>query len=233
MLSDLMKNSISYNIKLATIIGVDSAVYIAALYYLSNSEKTKLNREQIKQLTGLSLTTQTSINKRLIESNIITYNETDQIITLNTLNISDIICEEDKTKLKAIQKIQKVKSDVNKPVKLNQRQLTIINLKNIIKANITIETPIGQQILDAYLDWVDGVYARPNGFLSKRAIELFIHKINEYSNGNPDIILELLNIATINGHRDADWTIPIYEQKPKKVKEKKIINPTINTIEVF
>lgn len=242
MLLDLMINNMSYNVKLATVIGVENAIYINALCGLlskntsSEDDYFMLDKQYITTLTGLPSTTQNSINKKLKELDIIDYDGEDKI-KLNIQKVIDIICEEDKSKIKQIQKITKTKT-ASTTTKLTKNQVICNNLKEYIKSIIVAETPIGQQIIDAYLGWVDGVYANPKGFLSNKSVELFINRINEYSEGNVNTILELLDIATINGYRDAEWVINNYEQRPKKRGRKPISqniseNISLNNTEVF
>jgi len=66
--------------------------------------------------------------------------------------------------------------------------------------------------LTAYQDWVDGVYANPKGFLSKSAIQVFQRTIDEYAKGDLDLALKLIEIATVNGYRDANWAINVFKK---------------------
>ena len=232
MLNDLITNSISYNVKLANIIGIENAIFLSALYYLNTNNNLEneiiLDREKISNITGLTNKKQLSILKDLDVLRLIDYNELKDIITdIKTQKIIDLICETDKLITK-----KRIKTDPE--IKQSKRQGVIANLKNHIKEIVVAETDIGKQILNNYIEWVDGVYSNPKGFLSNRAIDVFINKINEYSKGNTSIIMELIEIATINGYRDADWAINVYEQKPKK-RGRKPLNQVIqiNNTEVF
>ena len=66
-------------------------------------------------------------------------------------------------------KVQKPKG-----TKESQRQQYINMLKNSIECS-------NYELLTALRDWVDGVYARPNGFLSKSAIKIFQDTLNSYT----------------------------------------------------
>ncbi len=234
MLTDLMDIT-SYNVKLATIIGVENAIFINTLCKLNdNIENYNIDKELIFNMTGIPVRKQLNIIKNLDELRLLNYDELeDKILNINTQKIIDLICEDSQTKIKNTQKLAGIKTP--KESKPTKKQDAINALKNHIKDIIIVETDIGKQILDAYIGWVDGVYSNPKGFLSNRAIDLFMNKINEYSKGNSSIILELLDIATINGYRDADWAINVYEQKPKK-RGRKPLNQTsiiMDNSEVF
>ena len=73
------------------------------------------------------------------------------------------------------------------------------------------------ELLEAYKGWIDGVYSNPKGFLSKRSIEIFQNQLNDYTKGDLDVALAILDIATVNGYRDVTWAITKYEErKPKR-----------------
>ena len=82
-----------------------------------------------------------------------------------------------------------------------------------LKEQITITH---QELREAYEGWVDGVLANPKGFLSKRAVKIFMDTVDSFANGYLDIALELINIATINGYRDATWAINKYNEELRK-----------------
>ena len=68
------------------------------------------------------------------------------------------IASEDVKLIEDVRKQMKVLHPKN--VKQSQRQIQINTLKNCIECS-------NYELLTALRDWVDGVYARPNGFLSK------------------------------------------------------------------
>ena len=72
------------------------------------------------------------------------------------------------------------------------------------------------ELLTALRDWVDGVYARPGGFLSKSSIKLFQDTLNNYTQGDLDLALAVVRVATIQGYRDCTWAINLYESNKAK-----------------
>ena len=65
-------------------------------------------------------------------------------------------------------------------------------------------------------DWVDGVYARPNGFLSKSSIKIFQDTLNSYTQGDLDLALRVVQIATVQGYRDCQWAINMLQDSEKR-----------------
>ena len=88
---------------------------------------------------------------------------------------------------------------------MSMRQKTILELKDFIKCS-------NEELLNAYRDWVDGVYANPRGYLSKRAIIVFQRDVDEFARGDLDLALKIIEIATINGWRCAEWAINTFKK---------------------
>lgn len=236
MLIDLMSNEMSYNVKLANLIGVGNAIYVSALSKLmfkSIEDKTfendcfKVDQKYIYKISGITPKDQINLDPKLEKYNIIKFNNLRDRITLNLDVIIDIISNKEikKTTLDKILKDQKTTD------KLSKRQIICNNLKKFIVCS-------NQELLDAYNGWVEGVYANPKGFLSERSIRIFQNTINDYTKGDLDIALKLIDIATVNGYRDATWAINKYEeQKPKQIKPKlnnqEKINQLNNNNETF
>ena len=123
-------------------------------------------------------------------------------MTLNLTVLTGILTTDDEKIIGDISGIAKKKK---KTGKITKRDAVRDSLKNYI----TVEN---SELYQAYIDWIDGVYANPKGFLSKRAIEIFQNTIDSFSNHDLDIALKLIDIATVNGYRNADWAIERYKQ---------------------
>ena len=80
--------------------------------------------------------------------------------------LANLVAADDANLLKKVTKLTEVKSVVQSSTKMSMRQKTILELKDFIKCS-------NEELLNAYRDWVDGVYANPKGYLSKRAIIVF------------------------------------------------------------
>ena len=69
------------------------------------------------------------------------------------------------------------------------------------------------ELLVAYQHWVDGVFANPKGFLTKESIKIFQKTVDDFCNHNLDAALRVIEIATVNGYRDATWAIDRYKKE--------------------
>jgi hypothetical protein len=94
-----------------------------------------------------------------------------------------------------------------------------------MKAYITVTH---DELRAAYLDWVDAVYENPKGFLSKRAVELFQRDVDIFANGDLDIALEVINIASKGGYREASWAIEKFNKDYSNGFRKRFVD-TSNT----
>lgn len=238
MISNLIYDNVTYNLKLAKTFGVTTAIYLTALCKLKHKciedgsiyrNTFEVNDDYIYNITGVEVEEQKKLKSNLIKLEILSLNDTKDKVKLNEELLNSIIVEENKNTLKNIKNT--FKKD-NVPKKLSQRQIICENLKSLITCS-------NQELLEAYKSWVDGVYANPKGFLSKRSIEIFQNTINEYTKGDLDIALDVINIATVSGYRDATWAINSYEERKRKsvnnritqIKQPQTFN--INTDEVF
>ena len=95
------------------------------------------------------------------------------------------------------------------------------NVINELKDSISCSN---YELLTALRNWVDSIYARPNGFLSKTAITIFQNTLNEYTKGDLDLALRIVQIASVQGYKNCEWAIALYEkdqkQKSKVQKER-------------
>ena len=57
----------------------------------------------------------------------------------------------------------------------------------------------------------------PNKYLSVQQVAIFKDKIDDYCNGNLELALQIVKIATIHQYIDCQWAINTYE-KDKKVQ---------------
>ena len=118
-----------------------------------------------------------------------------------------LLCSEDVKLYEDVKKQMKVQKP--KGTKESQRQQYINMLKNSIECS-------NYELLTALRDWVDGVYARPNGFLSKSSIKIFQDTLNSYTQGDLDLALRVVQIATVQGYRDCQWAINMLQDSEKR-----------------
>lgn len=213
-------NSITINYKTIQLFGVQTAVYFSELIsiYKKAIRKNKLvdgqffkvSRSYVTSTINLTSEEQLICDANLSKVGILKKHVDDPDTIKIDLQLYLSILSNDDFKL-----LENVKKEmaVSRPkgVKQSQRQQTINALKNCIQCS-------NYELLTALRDWVDGVYARPNGFLSKSAIKVFQDTLNNYTQGDLDLALRIVQIATVQGYRDCQWAINFFEEQEKRKK---------------
>ena len=175
MLLDLLgtDNYISFNIKVANVIGLHAAIYVNEITNINakaiRKEKLEdgfitLDRNYIQSRTTLPIEEQYSIDKNLNNIGAVELKEENpDKIKLNIDTLTNIIASEDAKLLKRVTKLTAPNTSKTNFSKMSMRQRTIAELKDKIKCD-------NEELREAYKCWIDGVYARPNGLFlfSKR-----------------------------------------------------------------
>lgn len=235
MLIDLLAtdNIANYNIKIAQVMGLHTAIYINELMNISNKANQKnkliadkffiLDRKYITKRTTLSLEEQLAIDTKLHKVGVMQKadNEIDTIY-LDIDNLAVIISSDDSEYLDKVKKKTQVKTTALPGMKMTLRQKQAEDFKK----GLTITHP---ELRAAYEGWIDGVYANPKGFLSKRAIDIFIAAVDQFADGYLDVALNVINIATVGGYREAEWAINKYNEKYSKMKTVRKRNALVDT----
>lgn len=221
MLIDLLSSSnyVCYNTKVAEILGLHQAIYLSELMSINDKAIRKdklsessflLDREYIRKRTTISPDDQLVLEQNLIKLGIIEKpnNDTNCIILhiniLTTLMMSSD--EELIDNVKTLTSLKdKTKSKTTKAEAIRQ------NLKsNIVTTNV--------ELLEAYSDWIDAVFAK-EGWMSKKAVVNGQNVVDEFSNRNLDIALEVLSIAAMHGYRDMTWAVNKHREQYKFRRE--------------
>lgn len=217
MLIDLLctDNYVSYNVKLAHLLGLNTSIYLTELLNINTKAIVKqkmtdefftVDRKYITLRTTMNISEQKEIENQLLELGILKKSEIkDNVLSLDITRITSMLMSTDEKLLEKIKKIS-IKSKNTGEGKITKRQAQANNLKQYIKCE-------NEELKQAYLDWIDGVYANPKGFLSKKSIEIFQNCIDEFSQRNLDVALQVISIATVNGYRDATWAINTYKKE--------------------
>lgn len=235
MLIDLLStdNLANYNIKIAQVMGLHTAIYINELINISNkaTQKNKLiadkffilDRKYITKRTTLALEEQLAIDTKLHKVNVMQKadNEIDTIY-LDIEKLASIISSDDSEYLDKVKKKTQVKTTALPGMKMTLRQKQAEEFKQ----SLTITHP---ELRAAYEGWIEGVYANPKGFLSKSAIKVFIDTVDQFANGYLDVALSVINIATVGGYRDATWAINKYNENYNKQKVTRKRNSLVDT----
>ena len=216
MFVDLL-NSYNYlmvNMSAIKIFGLKTAVYCAELLnvYKKAYLKKKLVEDKYFEVNRKFITEQTSITEEdqlkcdasLRKINLINnYNEyTPNLIYFDYELFASLITSEDMKFIKNISKTVNVKD-----TKEAKKKAILENIKGCINSD-------NQQLNGALSDWIDAVYAK-SGWAHKSTVEIFQEKLHEYTKGDLQLALKLVEIATVNGWKDCQWAINSYEQELK------------------
>lgn len=224
MLIDILgqSNIVQFNSMIANKIGLNGAIYLSELLsqYSLNKNNNKLindyfiiDRENIYTRTTLTEQTQQELDILLVRFNILLKrpSEIDPLseeINLNMTNFLNIFANNDEKLTNELKKFTKSRSG-----KMTQRDKYKLDLKSKITCS-------NAELLRAYRDWIDGVYANPKGFLSPTAIKVFQKTVDDFAKGDLDLALKIIELATINGYRDATWAINLFNKSYKEEFER-------------
>lgn len=220
---DILENY-SYNLKVARVFGVNSAVFLSCLEdetrYEERNNKLKgdtisLSRAEIYERTAIDDGKQKQVELALSECGVITVkplqnSSTKNYYTFNKAVFEKIITSEDPTKVIQSSSASKfVKKHRVEPK--TKRQVYIETLKRTVKE----EDPVVKQY---YMDWIDAVYTNPRGFLSPAAIRIAEEELFAYTKGSQEKLIAILKIAIKGGLRELTWAINRYEEQNPEVK---------------
>lgn len=229
MIFDLLsrKNNMTYNLKMATIFGVCSAIFLSLLidtkeenlYQLVDEKYFMLSRQTIYDYTGLDDLKQLEVEDNLKECNLIEVlpvkNNSDKFYYSLDENLLQKFLEAKSTEdaKKLLTKSARKKSLISVPrtTPPSKRALYIDNLKKSIKEEDVL-------LREDYLNWIDSVYGNPKGYLSVSSIQQCIKTLNEFSKGNKQLERDIVKIAIKNGWRNIDWAIQEYKDKNMSTK---------------
>lgn len=222
MLLDLLNTNdyISFNVQLAKIFGLSSAVYCSELINiyqkairknkLIDGRFFKLDRKYMSGRTTLSVEEQLLSDSQLMKIGLLEkHRDNPDLLRLDVNMLVSILSEEDESVIKELSGKLKIKT--KSEVKETKRQSVINALKNSIECS-------NYELLTALRNWVDSIYEKPNGYLSKTAIKSFQDTLNNYTQGDLDLALRLVEIASIQGYKDCSWAINVYERDLKFAK---------------
>ena len=228
MLIDLlsMSNYVSYNIKLAELLGLHSAIYISEIMNINDkairknkvdSNYFRLEREYIKSRTTLEEKEQLSIEDNLIKLGILERGKDNNELSLNITTLTTLMMSADETLIDNVKKLSKVKKPSTRTSKKEQ-------IKNNLKIAILTTNA---ELKSAYESWIDAVYEK-DGWMTKEAVTHAQEVIDTASNRDLDIALEILKIASVNAYRDMSWAVNAYRAQYKV--NYKIKSPTTQNV---
>lgn len=212
-------NQGTYNISVAHMFGLNSAIYIDALINITEKATRKgklvdgfiqVDRNYITQVTTLSVDEQIEIDKKLIQVGILEKNELGNL-NLNILELSNIIVGDEEILNKDIENIMK---RVHKATKASKEEAIAEKLKSHIKTQ-NVELRL------AYNQWIDSVISK-DGWMSTVAVLAGQECVDNASGRDLDIALGIINEASINGYRDMRWAVERFKQVYKPCPNTKV-----------
>lgn len=227
MLIELLSTSnyVSYNVKLADLLGLHAAIYISELMNINdkairknklNDNYFKLKREYITSRTTFSEKEQLEIEKNLLKLGILEKGKDENDLSLNITTLTTLLMSTDEQLIDNVKKLTKIKNRSGKATKAEA-------IKTELKNNITVTN---DELYNAYCNWIEAVYDK-EGWMSKQAVISAQATVDDFSKRDLDVALRLLEIASINGYRDIQWAINVY-QKEHKVSYKMV--PTTHNV---
>ena len=164
-----------------------------------------LDRDYITKRTTISVDEQLEIDKNLIKLGIVEKpNEDVNCLVLNINILTALLMSSDEELLENVEHLSKLKTKKSKTTKADAiRQ----NLKtNIVTTNV--------ELIEAYSDWIDAVYAK-QGWMSKKAVTIGQGVVDNFSNRDLDVALTVISIAAMHGYVDMQWAINKYVEQHK------------------
>ena len=211
MLLDLLSTSnyVSYNIKLAEILGLHTAIYLSELMNIQDKairknmvsdNYFKLDRKYITSRTTLDEKEQLEIEQNLLTIGVLEKGEGTNDLCLNISTLTAIMMDPDEQLMGTVKRLLKArKKPSNGGTKASQ-----------LKAELRKEiNTTNEELWEAYSDWIDAVYSKQRWMSAKTVIQAQ-KDVDAFSKRDLDVALRVIEIATIHGLRDMQWAIDRY-----------------------
>lgn len=202
----------TFNIKLAHILGLKTALYwsvlVDALFQAKKKNKVNeegyftLDRKYVFETTTLTTPEQKECEKILGTLGYLENGTKVNSVRVDVGGIVELIQTDDE------KRIEQVKTLVSKIVDVDKDAQRVEAMSKNLKSRIT-ETDL--DIAEALYGWVDSLEGKANG----KTVELFQEALNRYTK-DKKVKLELIRRATVMGYRDLGWVINAYERDTGK-----------------
>lgn len=212
-------NMVSYNVKIARIMGLHSAIYINELINISAKaiKKNKLiagkyfllDRKYITERTTIEEKEQLAIDYKLAQNNIIIKPEdsTDAIF-LNIERLAEMISSDDEKYLTNLGKRTQVHTTALPGMKETLKQKKAKELKAYI-------TTDNEELRVAFEDWIDSVQNNPKSKgLTMAKVKLFQSDVHAFANGDLDLALKIIEMSTKSSYEVAQYAINNFNAHP-------------------
>ena len=206
----------SYNVELAKKYGVKSAILLSYVFSLRSATVDKevlLNREQIKNATGLIESEQKEAEDILYQNHILTLKQFTGKAEGNYYIVNPIQIDRSETNQTISNMfIPKATQIIEQESRISKEDVK----RESIKRNLKNSVQVSDDTLKQYIwSWIDTIYEKPNGFLSKSAVELAVQELSNFST-DVSVRIEVLKIAIKFGYKDIKWAINSYQRWGKK-----------------
>lgn len=228
MLIELLSSSnyVNFNVKLAQILGLKSAIYLSQIMDINEKAIRKnkidknfftIDRKYVESRTTLTKEEQINIEKTLLTLGILKkVPEHRNMISLDITVITSIMMSPDEDLIKEIADTSKSREAKTKAK--NQA------IENALKDNVITTN---HELQEAYYAWIEGVLAK-DGYMTKAAVTSAQIEIDKFSNRNLDVALEVLRIAAVNGYRDIMWAITRYVEDSNARSKARTATPVVS-----
>ena len=215
MLIELLSTSnyVSYNTKLAQLLGLHASIYLSELMSINDKairkDKTSessfvLDREYMTRRTTFDIEEQLEIEKNLIKLSILEKPSDDKnCIIINLHMLTTLIMSTDDELLENVESLAKLK----KASKSRSTKSDSIKAKLMRSISAT-----NDELREAYSIWIDSVCDKEN-WMSKAAVLEGQSVVDNFSQHNLDVALKVINIASIHGLRDMNWAVDKYKEQ--------------------
>lgn len=216
MLIELLSpsNHVSFNIKLAQILGLESAIHVSQLLDINEKAVRKqkitedgffvVDRKYVQSRTTLAREKQVSIEANLEKIGVLTRtNSVKNGVKLDITALTSIMMTPDEDLVKDLGNVTKSREAKTqaKSQKIEQ------NLKdNIITSN--------DELRAAYERWIESVLEK-DGWMTTAAVMVAQSTVDSFTNRHLDTALRILEIASVNGYRDMTWAINQFNRDSK------------------
>lgn len=153
-----------------------------------------LDREYVERETTLTINKQLKCEDKLMELGVLAKDpDNPNRITIGVNRMIEIITDEDTKKLKKATKAAKEEAKAAKTE----------GIKQTMKRFILEQDP---ELRSAYEQWIDGMVDAANCKFTKAVVQLFEKTVTAYTTDKATR-LKIIEIATINSYRDANWVL--------------------------
>ena len=213
MFLDILTNTITINKKLAQLLGLKTAVYLAELVDLYNAAyKTKALNEECYMVrpaadlvtadTTLVADDQATALANLVAAGLVEAD--DEALRIRSDRIVAMITATDTEALSQILADTKADKEAQKKSKEDF-------IKEAVKKNIKTDS---DQVREALCGWIDTMYSVKHP-VSKNALAVFQKQINDFTK-DTETQLRIIEIAVMKSYVDSKWAIESYKREQVK-----------------